>query len=454
MRPFIEAGLSREWLTDPEDLSRAVVFKSDDLEAYSYLLRYHDEHGKAPSEDIFRRNYPEAAYELPGPGNTSAELIGIVREDRENYLTELLLAEAADMQRAGRAGDAVALMARASKMILRVRGANGATMAWGGKEYDIEERIKRMITRGIMTGIPGLDRQFNGFQPGNLICYLGRAKAGKTLFALLSALKAWRDGNRVLFVTFEIAAGLKPEEPGIADRLDAFSAGIDLIPYIQGGMSKEDKAKLREFDAAKPKDGRFHIVQPMSRYTVTDLEADIDRHHPDVVYLDGFYFMYDDKTGKRGSDWEAHDNLSGDLKTLGMNLGIPVIITHQVREKQLTGRKGKGIDDGAMMGGTGITMAADMVLGVDIDDDNVHTLSCTRSRLRYLTTVHGRWDWAKSEFTEVDAEPDQPDQSVFDYGKDGQSGGDQPGGIVRPAGRGNRSVAATRAGRTASAPPS
>ena len=282
------------------------------------------------------------------------------------------------MFREGRVGEAVSLMARMAKMIARVQGAGGVTMAWADKEYDIEERIKRMITKGIMTGIPGLDRQFNGFQPGNLVCYLGRAKAGKTSFALKSALKAWQDGNRVLFVTFEIAAGRKPEEPGIVDRLDAFSAEIDLIPYIQGGMSEKDKAKLRKFDAAKAKDGRFQVVQPTSRYTITDLEADIDRHHPDVVYLDGFYFMYDDKTGKRGSDWEAHDNLSGDLKTLAMNLGIPVIITHQVREKQLTGRKGKGIDDGAMMGGTGIIMAADMVLGADIDDDKLHTLSCTR----------------------------------------------------------------------------
>ena len=46
-----------------------------------------------------------------------------------------------------------------------------------------------------------------------------------------------------------------------------------------------------------------------------------------------------------------------------MNRMLPVIITHQVREKQIRGKKGKGIDDGAMMGGTGIIMCADMVLG-------------------------------------------------------------------------------------------
>ena len=45
------------------------------------------------------------------------------------------------------------------------------------------------------------------------------------------------------------------------------------------------------------------------RYTVTELEYDIDRHRPDVVYIDGFYFMTDRETGKRGANWEGHDNL-------------------------------------------------------------------------------------------------------------------------------------------------
>src|SRR5690242_16388636 len=62
-------------------------------------------------------------------------------------------------------------------------------------EHDVESRVDRKVKRGVLTGIPGLDEQFYGFQPGNLIFYLGRAKAGKTSFALLSALNAWSDGR-------------------------------------------------------------------------------------------------------------------------------------------------------------------------------------------------------------------------------------------------------------------
>jgi len=96
-----------------------------------------------------------------------------------------------------------------------------------------------------------------------------------------------------------------------------------------------------------------------------------------------------------------------------MNNSIPIIITHQVREKQLTGKRGAGIDDGAMMGGTAITMFADLVIGVDANEGGeTRTLSCTRSRLQYLDTVHGQWNWSNCTFSETS---NPFDQEVFGY---------------------------------------
>jgi hypothetical protein len=221
------------------------------------------------------------------------------------------------------------------------------------------------------------------------------------------------DGKRVLFVTFEIAAGRTPEEPGISDRLDCFGAGIDLIRYMQGGLTGQEQKLLLEYRATCDDDA-FTIIQPTGRYDAADLEYDIEQYQPDVVYIDGFYFMSDQDTGKSGSDWQGHDNLARQLKHAAMGHMIPVIITHQVREKQLVGKRGKGIDDGAMMGGTAIIMYADMVLGFDVDDEKVRTISCTRSRLNYLETVHGTWDWSTCAFVEQ-AAPAAPDEALYAY---------------------------------------
>lgn len=414
LRPFIEAGITGDWLTDPDDVSRAAVFDSEDLGAWTTLVHHWERHGKVPTADMFQRSHPEESYRLPKSEYTADELLGIFQEDRRRYLTQVASSDIADLVTQGHVDAAVALMERAYRMIRDTYAAKSIVVDWDSADYDVEGRIHREVKRGVMTGIPGLDKQFYGYQPGNLICYLGRAKAGKTSFALLSALKAWEDGKRVLFLSFEIAAGKMPSEPGIADRLDCFGSGIDLIHYMMGELTRDEQNRLRDFRKDCTADA-FKIVQPTGRYTVADLDADIDRYQPDVVYIDGFYFMSDPETGKSGANWEGHDNIASDIKRLAMQRMLPVLITHQVREKQLQGKKGKGIDDGAMMGGTGIIMFADLVMGFDVDDDKIHTVSCTRSRLRYLDTIHGTWDWSACVFGEVER---MVDEGQFGYGKD------------------------------------
>jgi len=316
---------------------------------------------------------------------------------------------------------AVRLMEEAARLIRDTHQSSSIVVSWDSKDYDLEGRINRNIKRGMLTGIEGFDKQeeFLGFQPGNLICYLGRAKAGKTSFALLSALRAWSDGKRVLFLSFEIAAGRTPDEPGVVDRLDSIGAQINMLDYMVGRMTPGDEAKLRAFRSEWCFEENFKVIQPTGRYTCADLESDIERYAPDIVYVDGFYFMTDAATGKPGSNWEGHDNLANDIKKLAMNKLLPIVITHQVREKQLTGKKGAGIDDGAMMGGTAIIMFADLVIGVDADEDGRRTLSCTRSRLHYLKTVFGEWDWKTCQFNETEENPF--DQEVFGY----QGGSDE-----------------------------
>lgn len=430
LKPFIEAGITDEWLTDQVDLSRAAIFGTEDLSAYHTLLRHWTGHGKLPSLDMFRLSYPESAYRLPDTTYTPAELTEVFLEDRKRYLTEVSASDIADLVAAGDSDGALALMEQAARIIRSSRRTGGISLIWDDPQYGADDRMSRKTEPGVALGIPEVDDKFLGFQDGNLITILGRAKAGKTSFLILSALHAFlgddRIARRVMIVTVEITAD------SVCDRLDAFGAKINMLDYANGRLADwENKAqadRLRTFRRDKVEGysgGNMHVIQPTSAYTITDLEYDIDQHQPDVVYVDGFYFLIDRLTGKNGGSWEGHDNLARELKELAMRRGIPVITSHQVREKQLTGKKGAGIDDGAMMGGTGLIMASDMVIGIDADDNpdgkaKVHTVSCTRSRTGYFPTVRGTWDWDTSTFT-VRAEPEKVDESKYGY-ENGESG--------------------------------
>ena len=390
LTPYIDAGLSPDYLADDRDHSKSLIFDDDALAAWHTIQDHWERHGKAPSMGIFRKSWPEVSFELPAEVETTAELLELFQEERRKGLVTVTVSDLGELLLKGHTDTALQLMEQSLRVIQDTHTTSSIVVGWDSPDYDVEGRINRKLTRGVMTGIEGFDEQagFMGLQPGSLTCYLGRAKAGKTSFALLAALQAWVQDRNVTFHSFEIAAGRTPDEPGVTDRLDSIGAHINMLEYMQGETSDGDAARLRKFREGCT-DDVFKVIQPTGRFTIADLERDIERYNPGIAFVDGFYFMTDGRTGKPGSNWEGHDNLASDIKALAM--------------KQLTGKKGAGIDDSAMMGGTAIIMFADLVIGVDADPEtHVRTLSCTRSRLMYLETIHGMWDWKTCTFSKAD----------------------------------------------------
>jgi hypothetical protein len=214
-----------------------------------------------------------------------------------------------------------------------------------------------------------------------------------------------------MFVSVEIPAGDDVTRPGIMDRLDAFTAGISYADYSRGWLPKDKGAlaRLRAARAEMDNPGEFKVIQPTGSFTIVDLENHIERLNPDVVYVDGFYLMTDVHSGEGGGSWKGQDNLAKDMKMLAMRRNITILASHQVRTKQLQGKK-KEIDSSASMGGTALNMWATTVMGIDIDEDlSTHTVKSMESRIGYLPTVRGTWDWDTCTFNLLEEEYESKD---------------------------------------------
>lgn len=429
LKAYLEQGWDLAWLYDREKPFHSAVFDGTDGPAYGHLLKYFNETGRVPSLDRFRYDYPEQTYPLPDSRLSTPEIIEVARFN----LGDAKVAWANDdIQVAYDAGNhelAAQLMVDAGQDILRGK-RTGIRKQWDDGNYDLEgDFLNRIVERGPGFGIPLLDEAWPGAQNGQLITMLGRAKSGKTTFELISSFNSWRgtrsmgrqdiEPRRVLFVTHEINA------EGVMARLTCYGAGVDPEPFL---MPTEDrhpteqaKNKVRDFwdENIRGYDSSFQVVQPTSRYTVADLEMDADSFDAQVVYVDGFYFMTDAETGYSGADWRGHDNLARDLKGLALRKDFPLFVTHQLREKQL-GKAGGGVkDDGAMMSGTGLRMASDMVLTYDKDiETGAVVITNTASRLSYLPTITGTWDWQTFRFDaeiKVETEDEGGDEDTSDF---------------------------------------
>jgi AAA domain len=424
IRPYIDAGLSLSFMEDELNPAYAAVFQGQDIDAYRSILRHVEKYGKVMDMPMFQRSYPPEAYRIRSSSYDDRELTDLAKNAIDMYESE---AGVADAQRAVIAGDhrgAAEIMMAAARKVLYKQSQVALSTPWDRKDFDLSERLAMVRKPGPGFGIEALDTQFPGFQDGQLISLIGRAKSTKTTVLIQSAYHAWfgrtsfkakedLDPRRTLFVSTEIPVD------DVRDMLTCYGAGVNPGPYIASTkdfrLSKTDEEKVRDFwkremgDAAEA----MTIVQPVAKFTMSELEYQIERAEPEIIYIDGFYFMTDEATGRTpGSSWEAHDNLARDLKNLALRLKLPVVVTHQAREKQL-GKAGGGIDDVSMMGGTGLRMASDMVFTLDKGEDNILTIKNTAIRRGFINTVKGEWDYETFSFTAYVAEADEDDEEGY-----------------------------------------
>lgn len=417
-RPYTEHGWTRDWATDPFNLERAAVFHGQEQDAYAFVLSHFERHGKTPPVDLFRAGFPESVFPFPrNAGYQTSELVeqalGAVREVQ-------LITGVDEYQRLMVAGDfvgAAGVMAEVSRKIAATAADSGVTSTWDDPDFDIDAMLDERTDRGPGFGIKELDEEFIGFQPGDLVTLVGRAKSNKTTSVAVSAYHAWTgkraigqgmvvEPRKVLIVTFEVS------EKHFRQRITAYGAKIEPMRLIlqtkDSYLDANQRRSVKEFwqEANKTRDLLIH--QPRSRFTVADLAQLIEKHEPDIVYVDGVYFMTDPTTGETAGEYKGQDNIARDLKTLAVKHQIPIVITHQAREKQL-GKSGGGFSDTAAMGGTAFRMASDLVMTLDGGADGVVTWLCSAARLKYLPTIRIKWKWETFEM-EIVVESESGDE--------------------------------------------
>lgn len=171
----------------------------------------------------------------------------------------------------------------------------------------------------LYTGITGVDEKFGGFHPGELSIITAETGVGKTHFAMQIARKACESGQHVLFAEGEMLAG---------HLMKRVIASRSRIPYVKMRaprlMNMYDKEELPMVAMAQC---------PVCR--VLDGELSLRRIRAAVRLLKGLikalFVDYDELVEVRGKDeWEQQRILVRALKSLAMEMGIPVLLISQL----------------------------------------------------------------------------------------------------------------------------
>jgi replicative DNA helicase len=284
---------------------------------YDMFIKHYREYRTVPSIDAIKRDFPEFV-----PETSTDPLPYFIDQLRKRHKYNTMVSGLKTVTDSlGKDIDkAELLLVRlVSKIATEIKVSRDINYA-----QDIEDRIERYLHKkkhhgidGIPTLIAPVDDITGGAHGGELITILGQPGTGKTWMELVIVRAALKEGYRVLFITKE----MEPEQ--IATRMDAALLGLP-FDQIRRGLLGDDAEKryFEELHALADRYSDFIISADEGEGGVTEIQAKIEEHNPDLLVIDGSYLIVDEDGGE--SQHAKALNICRRLKRLARKTQIPI----------------------------------------------------------------------------------------------------------------------------------
>lgn len=394
MRKAADARISVEFFED--ESSRR---------AWQWCLDYWREYGESPTAKAFKADYP--AYRLIDPDEPFDYIVEQMRERRRRILLVDLFAKVGELlnddEPVGSPTRKVIEQVHAamSRMEIEVSSAKddnlGHTVDFRLERYHFMEDNKGRLL-GIPTGYPSLDFASSGLQPEQLITFVGLSKAGKSIILMNMAAEAYSNGFTPLFISFEMSN--REQET----RFDGMISGTNYRKILNGQLTRDEWKNLAKEMRAWANFGDFILTSDSSGgMTLSAIEAKIQQHDPDIVFIDGVYMMDDEDTRNQKGSSAALTNITRGLKRMAQRHRIPIVGTTQALAWKV-GSKKKGLTSEAIGYTSSFVQDSDLVILFYHEEDrpDMAKVRVSENRMgpRVDFTVH--WDFDRMDFTEVD----------------------------------------------------
>ena len=226
-------------------------------------------------------------------------------------------------------------------------------------------------------GIEKLDKYTGGANAGDLIYIFGRLGTGKTTLTLWMIKKWLEDGHKILVISNENRA------EDIVSKIDAFMGGWNPLKRRLMEWTPEEETRIRTVSHIAAALGGEIIIPTVPIHNVTEVQALMHAHQPDVVIIDGVYLLSENKGDS--ANWEKITDVSRNLKRMADGHGVPIIGVHQAN-RAAAGKEELGVENIAYSDALG--QDADLVIGIIPDkvDHNELYIHCVKNRW-------GKPDW-------------------------------------------------------------
>lgn len=343
---------------------------------WDWVAEYVGKHKKVPTKNAFKAQFPDFRIKAV---NDSAHFSDEVRRQYARRMMTRAMNTSADMLADGLLTDAVdAIHKSAIEVGAALNGVQDKnfTTDWEHIYGEVEQRKERFDKygrAGIPTGFETFDDRSGGLVPGQLAIVAARLSQGKSWTLIYMAMVAMMNGHKAHYASLEMSNA----EVGM--RLHNFLSGsIGKQVFTAQALSQGSDFDLIEYkrflkDVKASMKGQL-TMSDTRRIGLTEIAAQIERHQPDIYFLDYLTLA----RMKGGGDWKDIGELTKGLKDLAKETNTVIVSAAQLN-RQAAGTK--GVADADTIGGSDqIGQDADVIFTMKKHSETIIQYKLTKNR--------------------------------------------------------------------------
>lgn len=260
----------------------------------------------------------------------------------------------------------------------------------------------------ITTGFPELDTILNGWSKGEeYVVIFARTGEGKSWVLAKTLSHAWELGNRVGYISPEMS----PTKIGY--RFDTLIENFSNSALVWG---KDVQMYDSYIENLQTKDNPFVVATPNDfgkKVTVSKLKQFCISNKLDILGVDGITYMTDERYKKGDNKTTSLTNISEDLVTASIELGIPILVVVQSNRTGVLAKEEQGTPElEAIRDSDGIAQNATKVLSLRQTGPGLEVGVKKHRDGENGGKVIYYWDIDKGKFEYVPSRDDNVDESM------------------------------------------
>jgi len=382
---LLERGVEGSWF-----------FNDDNRAVWEFIRTHWTKYQEVPTAATVLDNFP--TYRLLAVDDSIDYLIDQFIDFRKRQKAIITVKEAADAIQAGDHNSAISIMGKGFATLIDEGSTSSGEIDLTKDAMDRYDEYLDIKTRpngllGMATGFQVMDMATAGLQPGQLVTIIAPPKTGKSVLAMQMAVNVHNDGFTPMFQSFEMS-NLEQQH-----RHDAMRAHISHGRLIRGALTPVEEARYREMLTKMGGMHKFYLTESISGATVSQLALKLEKHRPEILFVDGVYLMFDEISQERGTPL-ALKNITQSMKRLAQKYQIPIVQSTQVLRAKMT--RGQVTAD-SIGYSSSFHQDSDVIFALqrqDEEDDSSRLLRIVASRNCGPAEVELLWDWEEGKFEE------------------------------------------------------